>query len=120
MKQANVKTTGSVFLSDYAQIIFTNELDHKSRIKGLELHVIDNTPVNIAVWRVPANGGSPGTVAGDDVNQRIKMATSSDGGDTVWISLGWTLENENDTIQAEAGVADKVSASVDYVDITET
>ena len=111
---ATPKTVSSDFLGISATSIFTVAAGKRCRIKELEFHNIDTSAVQIRIWLAPNDSGSVRTVADDDRYQRIKVNIPA--GETLYFELGWSMEDENDTIQAKAATASKISSSIHYIE----
>jgi hypothetical protein len=102
------------FLGTSASAVFTAASGYRYRVKELEFHNIDASAVQLQVWLAPNDSGSVRTVADNDRYQKIKINVPA--GETVYFAIGWTLDNENDTIQMKAASASKISAVVHYIE----
>lgn len=111
---ATPKTASSDFLGTSAAAILTASANKRYRVKELELHNTDSGAVQVRVWLAPSNSGGVRTVADDDRYQRLKINVPA--GETLYFSLGWSMEAENDTLQAKASAASKVSMSIHYIE----
>lgn len=110
---ASPKTQSSNFIGTTASAIFT-AANKRYRIKEIEIHNVHTSSIELRLWLAPNDSGNVRTVADDDRYQALKIQAPS--GETIYISVGWTLDSANDTIQAKAGTADKVSARIHYIE----
>lgn len=111
---ATPKTQSNSFMSASAASIFTAVSGKRYRIKEIELHNIHTSSIEVRLWLAPNDAGNVRTVANDDRYQSLKIQVPS--GETIYIGVGWTLDSANDSIQAKAGTADKVSSRVHYIE----
>jgi len=110
------KTLVNGFIGNTAAAIFTAAASKRYRIKEVELHNIDTAAIVVRVWLAPNDSGNARSVSDDDQYQVLKISVP--GGETVYISVGWAVEAANDTIQAKAATASKVSSKVHYIEET--
>lgn len=108
------KTQSNNFISATAVAIFTAASGKRYRIKEMEFHNIHTSSIELRLWLAPNNSGSVRTVADDDRYQALKIQVPS--GETVYISVGWTLDSANDVVLAKAGTADKISSRIHYIE----
>ena len=108
------KTQSNNFIGTSAAAIFTAASARRYRIKEIELHNINSSAIEVRLWLAPNDAGNVRTIANDDRYQALKIQAPA--GETIYISLGWTIDSANDTIQAKAGTADKISSRIHYIE----
>jgi hypothetical protein len=111
---ATPKTISSDFLSTSAASVLTAAANKRYRIKELEFHNTDSSAIQTRVWLAPNNAGNLRTVSDDDRYQKIRINVPA--GESLYFGLGWTIDAENDSIQARAATGSKVTVSIHYIE----
>ena len=108
------KTVSTAFLSTSVSAVLTVSSGKRYCIKEIELHNTGSASIELRLWLAPNDSGSVRTVANDDRYQALKIQVPA--GETIYIAVNWTLDSTNDSIQAKAGTADKISSRIHYVE----
>lgn len=108
------KTISTAFLAASVSAVLTVSSRKRCCIKEIELHNTGSASVELRLWLASNDNGSVRTVANDDRYQALKIQVPA--GETIYISVNWTLDSANDSIQAKAGTADKISSRIHYVE----
>lgn len=111
MALADKRLKEIAFLPAAAAAQVTNASGVKTRVQLIVLHNTDSSARVVTVYNVPDSGGSVGTAAA--ANQMIYVSINP--GETVIFDFGkpgLVLIDQNDTIQALADVANKVTIQV--------
>jgi len=106
----------TILLTAAAAAHFTNAADNTAHLTGMILHNTHSAGLLVYVYIVPNNGGSVGTAAaGNQIFRR-----TIDAYETFPINdLTFYLTSENDTIQAYAATASKVTLYLEgYIEDT--
>jgi hypothetical protein len=101
------------FISASIAALFTNPASQRTRVVEIELHNV-GVETEVTIFLAPNNAGSVRTVIADDMYQRETIVLTS--GETSHLSLGYTLDAENDSIQMVATNADTVSVAIHTVE----
>lgn len=112
MSFAYTRLADTQYISDSAAAIVTNAVGKKTYIKTITIHNTHSAAIAVTLYRVPDSTGSVGTASA--ANQVWKQTVGIE--ETVILEFfppGWVLSDTNDTIQAVAGTASKVTISVD-------
>jgi hypothetical protein len=110
------KTKHQDFLTTSATAILTIADNKKTRIKSIDLFNQDSSPITVNIWLAPNDGGSARTVSGSDRYKRVTVIVM--GLSCLGLEVDWILDATNDTIQASASTASKVSAVINYIEVT--
>lgn len=99
-------------ISDSAAAVCTNPSGTVSYIRQVFLHNTHTAAITVNLYVVPDNAGSVGTAA--DANQIYEQSIASNETQIIDFGVpGITLRDENETLQAVAGTASKVTIIVE-------
>lgn len=99
------------YIAGAAASHYTNPSSTISYARIIILHNTDTVNQTVTLYNVPDNAGSVGTAG--VTNQFFTQTLTA--GTTLWIPIeipGLILEDENDSIQAVCGTADKVTIQI--------
>ncbi|MDY6827232.1 MAG: hypothetical protein SVV67_08715 [Bacillota bacterium] len=91
--------------------VYTNPAGTKAYIRTIILYNGNTTTETVMLWNVPDNTGAVGTAGATNKFYEQEIAPNQ----TVFIEFaapGLILEDENDTIQADADTASKVTIQI--------
>ena len=108
------KTISCGFLTTSAASVLTGETGKIKRVTSISFRNKHSALVDVAIWFAPNDATNVRTVATDDQYEQTSISLSA--GDSTGILCGFTLGNNNDTIQMKASVASVVSVTIDYIE----